>query len=174
VTRKAGGWWREQADTYRRRRQRARLPADPTLEDCFGLLTKGDMTGIRQVFNLQGISALKKAELRRYLVNAFTDADFLRTVVYDLNDAERAALRDLLDHGGVMDWQAFADRHGDDLDESPYLEFHASRMKTVMGRLRARGLLFEGTADDRLILAIPREVRSLLQQILDKLDQPGG
>jgi tetratricopeptide (TPR) repeat protein len=174
VTRDVAGRWRERTDAYRRRRQRAQLPADPTLEDCFGRLTRGDMTGISQVLNLQGISALKKADLQRYMVNAFADTDFLGRVVRDLNDAERAALRDVLDHGGVMDWQAFAEKHGDDLAESPYLDLHAGQMKTVMGRLRARGLLFEGTTDGRLIVAIPRQVRPLLRQLLDELDRTRG
>lgn len=75
-------------------------------------------------------------------------------------------MRDVLAHGGVMDWHAFAERHGHDLDESPYLEYHAERMETVMGRLRARGLLYEGTADDQLIIAIPQEMRGPLEKIL--------
>ena len=54
-------WWREMADKYRARRQKKPLSPDPTLADCFGLLTKGDMVGIRHLLNIQGISALKKA-----------------------------------------------------------------------------------------------------------------
>jgi tetratricopeptide (TPR) repeat protein len=161
-----GDWWRERADDYRRRRQRAALASNPSLEECFSLLTKGDMTGIRSTLNLQGVSAFKKAEIKAFLIECVSDSDFLAQVVDDLNDADRAALEDLLDHGGVMDWQEFSRAHGDDLEESPYLEYHAEEMKTVMGRLRARGLLFEGTANGRLILAIPRELRPILQTIL--------
>ena len=161
-----GDWWRERADDYRRRRQRAALASDPSLEECFSLLTKGDMTGIRSTLNLQGVSAFKKAEIKAFLIECVSDSDFLAQVVDDLNDADRAALEDLLGHGGVMDWQEFSRAHGDDLEESPYLEYHAEEMKTVMGRLRARGLLFEGTANGRLILAIPRELRPILQTIL--------
>jgi tetratricopeptide (TPR) repeat protein len=161
-----GDWWRGMADRYRSRRQKAGLPPDPTLADCFGLLTKGDMIGIRSTLDLQGVSALKKAEIKAFLMQCVSDADFLARVVGDLNDADRAALTDLLDHGGVIDWQEFSRAHGDDLEESPYLEYHAGEMKTVMGRLRARGLLFEGTANGKLILAIPRELRPMLQTIL--------
>jgi hypothetical protein len=70
-----------------------------------------------------------------------------------------------------MDWLAFSRVHGDDLGESPYLEYHAEEMRTVMGRLRARGILFEGTARDGLIVAVPRELRSPLREIL-KQTQP--
>jgi len=165
------------ADAYRRRRQKAPLPADPTLADCFGLLTKGDMTGICRVLALGSAYTRKKAELSQYLADRLADAASLASIVADLNDAERAALRDLLDHGGVMDWQAFADAHGDDLKESPYMEFGARDRKTVMGRLRVRGLLFEGTADGRLIIAIPRELRPLLSKTVtlrEALDRGEG
>jgi tetratricopeptide (TPR) repeat protein len=158
--------WQEMADAYRRRRQKARLPADPTLADCCGLLTKGDMAGICRVLALGSAYTRRKADLRQYLAERLADADLLARIVADLNAAERAALRDLLDHSGVMEWQAFANAHGDDLKESPYLEYGAQDRKTVMGRLRARGLLFEGTADGRLIVAIPRELRPLLREAL--------
>ena len=111
---------------------------------------------------------MKKAELRERLINYLTTPEFLAHVVEELSEAERAALQDLLDHGGVMDWQAFADVHGHDLEESPYLEFHAEQLETVMGRLRAHALLFEGTANGQLIVAIPRELRPLLRQALEK------
>jgi len=166
-----GDWWRERADDYRRRRQKAALVSDPSLEECFSLLTKGDMTGIRRTLRLGNVSALKKGELGAYLIGVLRDEDFLAGAVAELNNAERAALQDLFDHGGVMDWQAFSAAHGDDLSESPYLEYHAEKMKTVMGRLRARGLLFEGTAQGRLIVAIPLELRPPLREIL-KQTQP--
>jgi tetratricopeptide (TPR) repeat protein len=166
-----GDWWRERADAYRSRRQKAPLASDPTLEECFRLLTRGDMTGIRRSLGLGGASTLKKGELGAYLMDALRDEVFLAGVVGELNNAERVALEGLLDHGGVMDWQAFSTAHGDDLGESPYLEYHAEEMRTVMGRLRARGILFEGTAQDGLIVAVPRELRSPLREIL-KQTQP--
>jgi tetratricopeptide (TPR) repeat protein len=169
-----GDWWRERADDYRLRRQKAALASDPTLEECFGLLTKSDMTGIRHTLRLGGVSALKKGELGVYLMETLRDEDFLAGVVGGLNDTERAALDDLLDRGGVMDWQAFSEAHGDDLGESPYLEYHAEEMKTVMGRLRTRGLLFEGTADGALIVAIPRELRPPLRSILKQIQPSRG
>jgi tetratricopeptide (TPR) repeat protein len=166
-----GGWWREGADDYRRRRQKAPLASDPTLEECFRLLTKGDMTGIRRVLGLGGVSTLKKGELGAYLMAVLRDEDFLAGVIAELNNAERAGLEDLLNQGGVMDWLSFSAVHGDDLGESPYLEYHAEEMKTVMGRLRARGILFEGTSQDGLIVAVPRELRLPLREIL-KQTQP--
>lgn len=159
--------WRGTADRYRRRRQRKPVPTDPTLRDALNTLTKGDLTGIRHVLGIQGISGLKKAELQAYFHDLLQDADFLHDVVAELREEERAALRDVLTHGGVMDWHTFAERHGHDLEESPYLQYHAAEMKTVMGRLRARALLYEGTAEGRLIIFIPREMRGPLRKILE-------
>lgn len=158
--------WREWADRYRARRQKKALAPDPTLADCFALLSKGDMVGMRRVLNISGHSALKKAELANVLKEWISDPYCLERVVSELRGEEKEALRDLLAHGGVMEWQAFADRHGHDLEESPYLEFHAQDLETVMGRLRARALLFEGTAEGQRIIAIPRELRPMLQTLL--------
>lgn len=167
--------WREYADRYRRRRQKAKLPADPDLADCLGLLTKGDMLGILRVLGLRGYSGKRKAQIRNGLEEVLSDPLHLNDIVAELTEAERAALGDLLDHGGVMDWQAFADRHGDDLAESPYLEYHADELQSVMGRLRARALLFEGTAEGQLIVAIPRELRPLLREALRQTgNHPAG
>jgi hypothetical protein len=124
------------------------------------------MTGIRRMLRLRNVSGLKKGELGAYLMGALRDEVFLAGIILELNSAERAALEDLLDHGGVMDWSVFSAAHGDDLGESPCLEYHGEEMKTVMGRLRTRGLLFEGTAGGRLIAAIPRELRPPLRVIL--------
>jgi len=54
---------------------------------------------------------------------------------------ERAALGEVLAAGGHLPWDDFAARYDDDLDESPYWEWH--QPQTLMGRLRARGLLIE-------------------------------
>ncbi len=157
---------RETTERYRRRRQRKSVPADPTLQDALNTLTKGDLVGIGYVLDIQGISGLKKAELQAYFHELLQDRRLLKRVVGELREEERAALRDVLAHGGVMDWHAFAERHGHDLEESPYLEYHAAEMETVMGRLRARALLYEGTAEGRLIIFIPQEMREPLRKIL--------
>ncbi|PKO24050.1 MAG: hypothetical protein CVU38_00775 [Chloroflexi bacterium HGW-Chloroflexi-1] len=163
---KGSAIWQERVDSYRRRRQQAPLPADPTLADCFGLLTKGDMTGIRQVHGLSGVSAYKKAQLRDYLMSLLSDADHLVDRVAGLTDTERAALDDILGHDGIMGRQEFIDAHGDDRDDSPYLEYHATQSKTTAGRLCAHGLLFQGAINERTVFVVPRELRPLLREIL--------
>lgn len=167
---KAGDWFAGMDTRYRERRQRAPLPADPSLDDCLGTLTKGDMVGISHVVQLGSITAFKKAELCQHLLMRFSDASFVSRIVSDLDAREHAALRDLLDRGGLMPYDAFTQTYGKE-DERPYLEYHAATMKSVLGRLRARGLLFVGTIGGRVIVAIPRELRPLLREALEKVER---
>ncbi len=166
-----GDWWQDYDEQSRQRRVRRALPADPSLADCLHVLSKGDMDGIAGVVGLRLRSPYKRADIEGHLLARFPDPDFLADVVGGLNAAERAALGDLLAHGGVMDREAFIQAHGDEGDDRPYLEYHGANMKSVKGRLRARGLLFEGTADGRLIVATPGELRSPLRNALARGDQ---
>jgi len=50
---------------------------------------------------------------------------------------ERLALLGLMLKGGFMPWDEFSEKYGDDLEESPYWEWHPP--ETVMGRLKANG-----------------------------------
>jgi tetratricopeptide (TPR) repeat protein len=166
-----GDWWRDYDEQSCQRRVRRVLPADPSLADCLHVLSKGDMEGIAGVVELRLRHPHKRADIEGYLLDHFPDLDFLADVVGGLNEAERAALSDLLAHDGVMDREAFIQAHGDEGDDRPYLEYHGANMKSVKGRLRARGLLFEGTANDRPIVATPRELRSPLRNALARGDQ---
>lgn len=61
-------------------------------------------------------------------------------------------------------WQEFDTRHGNDLEESPFWQYHVP--ETVMGRLRLRGLLVEATVNDELLVVVPAELRQPLGEIL--------
>jgi tetratricopeptide (TPR) repeat protein len=169
LTGQFGDWFQEHDERSRQRRLRKPLPADPTLADCLQILSKGDMDGIAGVVGLRLRHPYRKADIEQLLLTRFPDPDFLAGLVRDLNEAERAALDDLLVHGGVMEREAFIQAHGDEGDDRPYLEYHGSQMKSVKGRLRAHGLLFEGSSRERAIVATPRELRPLLQQALDSV-----
>jgi tetratricopeptide (TPR) repeat protein len=160
--------FRRMDDDSRRRRQKTPISPDPTLAECIERLTGGDMTGIARTIRLSLPAKQRVKERREYFVQAYSDPDLVALIIEGLREAERAALRGLLDHGGVMDWQAFSDAHGNDLTERPYLEYWADKYETVMGRLRARGLLFEGTAEGRLIVAMPRELRPVVAAALNE------
>jgi hypothetical protein len=61
-----------------------------------------------------------------------------------------------------LDWDLFDQKFGNDLDESPYWHYHEP--ETVMGRLRAHGLLVEVKVEGKLLVSIPVELR---QSIMD-------
>ncbi len=157
----------------RRRREqakRARLQtqlttADPPLAEALSPYTKEVLTGMgRVVLPWGGWSALRKAELRDRILDELGDPDNLERIVQRLNDTERAALRQVLDHGGHLPWSDFDAGYGNDLEESPYWQWHVP--ETTMGRLRHRGLLVEATVDRELLIVVPLELRPVLDQML--------
>jgi len=118
----------------------------------------------RVVVRWGGWSALRKAELIERIVIELSDPDNLERVVGDLSEDERAALRQVLVHGGAMPWQDFDATYGNDLEESPYWQWHVP--ETAMGCLRLRGLLVEATVDGELLVAVPSELRPFLGETL--------
>ncbi len=70
----------------------------------------------------------------------------------------------MLECGGHIPWQEFDAAFGNDLQESPYWQYHEP--ESLMGRLRIRGLLTEASVDGQLVLTVPLELRSLLQNVL--------
>lgn len=162
---RADAWFRKGEERYRRRRESKPLPADPALGDCLGLLTKGDMVGISHVLNLGSVSALRKAALQEHLLALFSDPGFLARIVADLTPEERRALQAILDRNGMMARDEFVATFGEE-DERPYLEYHATSMTSVLGRLRAHGLAHIGTAQGRVVVVIPRELRPGLAELL--------
>jgi Flp pilus assembly protein TadD len=158
------GWVRfqekqRQRDLARRKRQRALLTTpDPILADALGIYTKDILTAIaRLVIPWGGWSALKKAELHQYLVDYLLDEGSLAGVLKSLTEEERTAFEHVWANGGTLDWDLFDQKFDNDLDESPYWHYHEP--ETVMGRLRAHGLLVEVTVEEKLLLSIPVELR---------------
>jgi len=154
----------------RNQRARQRLQAklntcDPALAESLSLYTKNALTGMaRNVIPYGGWTGLRKAELAERLVETLQDADLMGTVVDALSDQERAALGEVLAAGGHLPWDDFATRYDDDLDESPHWEWH--QPQTLMGRLRARGLLVEAIVDGKTQIVVPTELRPILREML--------
>jgi Flp pilus assembly protein TadD len=158
------GWegiWEKQHQNAvaRRERQRRLLQThDPTLAEAYSIYTREALSAIaRLVIPWGGWSAYKKARLHQTLVDYYQEDGVLARVLASLASDERDAFELVLAEGGSMPWDAFAEAFDDDLEESPHWQYH--RPETVMGRLRAHGLLVEATIDDQLIISIPRELR---------------
>jgi Flp pilus assembly protein TadD len=154
-------------DQARRARLQARLTTpEPTLSEALSIYAKDALTGMaRAALPHSGWTAWRKAELLQEIVQALCDPDGLKGIVGQLSDDERAALRQVLKEGGTMAWEDFDARYGNDLEESPYWNWHVPR--TTMGRLRLRGLLAEATVNRKRLVTIPSELRPLLEKALD-------
>ena len=145
--------------------QRQLTTAHPTLEEALGLYTKDTLTAIaRNVISTGGWSTLRKAQLRDRIVQELRDLQALAWIVEDLDKTEKTALRMILENGGSMPWEAFDKEFGNDLQESQTWIYH--QPASVMGRLRARGLLAEATVGGQLLVVIPVELRESLRRLL--------
>jgi tetratricopeptide (TPR) repeat protein len=157
---------RERARAKRVRMQTRLTTPAPALSEALSIYTKDALTGMaRVILPHGGWSALRKAELLQRIVEALSDPDALESLVNELDDDERAALRQVLANGGTMPWEDFQARYGDDLEESSHWRYGSP--ETTMDRLRLHGLLAETTVDKKLLVSIPVELRPLLQEILD-------
>jgi tetratricopeptide (TPR) repeat protein len=163
------GKWRE--EMYQRHAtKRAKLqtklatPA-PTLAEALPLYTKDALTGIaHNVIWWGGWSTYRKAELVEEIIKTLTDSHSLALILDALPDEARMALQHVLDQGGTMLWSDFDAAYDNDLEESPYWNWHEP--ESVMGNLRARGLLAEATVDEELTVTIPTDLRQPLRDIL--------
>lgn len=171
-TRLLSGWHGFfEAQHKRERARRFRLQAklttpDPSVAETLGLHSKEVLTAMaRQVLPGGGWSALKKAKLLDAIAAGLENPDNVAAMAGDLEDAERAALRQVLDRGGTMPWVEFQAAYDDDLEESPYWQYHEP--ETVMGRLRRAGLLVETTVAGELLVAVPDPLRPILRRVLE-------
>jgi tetratricopeptide (TPR) repeat protein len=158
------GWSEFYESQHRRdmaRRARKRLlitTPDPNLHEALGIYTKEILTHIaHRVIPWGGWSTFKKAQLHRYLVEHLTQPRSFAYVLEVLTPEEKAAFNHVLKEGGSIAWEDFVQEFDDDLEESPYWQYHEP--ETIMGRLRAYGLLFEATVEGRLMVTVPVELR---------------
>jgi hypothetical protein len=154
-------------ERHLRRRLKMRsapISPDAALDLVFARYNKNALVGMGKLLKLPSpVTGLKKGELVEKISSHLRSANFLKQVVDGLEHEERLAMLDLMFKGGLMPLEEFVEKHGDDLDESPYWNWHPP--ETVMGRLKARGLIAEGSHGGSECILIPCELRPLLQAI---------
>jgi hypothetical protein len=154
-------------ERHLRRRLKMRsapISPDAALDLVFARYNKNALVGMGKLLKLPSpVTGLKKGELVEKISSHLRSANFLKQVVDGLEHEERLAMLDLMFKGGLMPLEEFVEKHGDDLDESPYWSWHPP--ETVMGRLKARGLIAEGSYEGRVWILIPRELRPLLRAV---------
>jgi len=162
--------WERQLKRYKARRaqlQTQLATPEPPLAEALPLYTKDALTGVGRAVIREGRwSSLRKVELVELIIAELTDPDNLARIVTKLNDEEQDALRHVLAEGGTMAWRDFDARYDNDLDESPYWNWHTP--KTTMGRLRLRGLLVEATVEGELLVVVPADLRQELREVLSR------
>jgi tetratricopeptide (TPR) repeat protein len=156
---------REQNKTRRARLQAKLTTQTPSLAEALALYSKDVLTGMGHVvMPWGGWSALRKAELLQEIVNALQNPDNVTRIIDSLDEEGRTALRRVIKAGGRMAWPEFDALFGNDLDASPYWNWHTA--ETTMGRLRQRGLLVEATVKGELLIVMPAELFKIMPAIL--------
>ena len=149
----------------------APISPDAALDEILARYNKNALVGMGKLLKIPSpVTGLKKRELVEKISSHLRSLNFLKQVVDRLEHKERLALLDLMFKGSVMPWEEFVEKHGGDLEESPYWNWHPP--KTAMGRLKARGLIAEGSYEGRDLILIPCELRPLLQAVQKETEAP--
>ncbi|MGQ9552206.1 MAG: hypothetical protein ACUVUE_07255 [Candidatus Bathycorpusculaceae bacterium] len=161
------GWIEEMKERDLTRRMRMRsmpISPDASLEETVSRYNKHALDGVAKTLELPSpVTGLKKGELIEKICIHLRDPELLEGTVRGLRPNERFALLDLMLKGGLMLWDEFSRKYGDDLGESIYWNWHPP--KSIMGRLKARGLIAEGAFNGKEWVLIPRDLKPLLQKI---------
>ena len=153
---------KQSANRYHRKMLNTALSPHMGLEACLSLLTKDNLVGTSRF--LDTTSKGKKAEMVAHLAARILDAEHLKEAITKLNEKEREALKWILAEGGSRPWKEFIEQFGDDMDESPWWNYHDP--ESIPGRLKCAGLLFVGKLDDQESAFIPADLRVLLADAL--------
>ncbi|MGQ9675430.1 MAG: tetratricopeptide repeat protein [Chloroflexota bacterium] len=155
----------------RQTERRRRKPIDPqdALDALLSRYPKDTLAGIALELSVGSISRLKKDQLVSAVRDRLLDVDAVLGLLRTLKTEELTALRHVVEAGGVVSLRGFVDRYGDDAEESSYWYWHTP--ETILGRLKVRGLLFEGTYRGEVVLVVPKELMALGPGMPALLDQ---
>jgi tetratricopeptide (TPR) repeat protein len=133
------------------------LTREASLEACFGAYSKSDLGGMAKALGI-GLNAseARKADLLAAVCGFLREDRNRKAALGKLEPQDRAALRDLLAAGGRQDYAAFARHHGTDAEDSD--NWAVDQPRSVLGRLKCRGLVVGATVDRAESVLIPREL----------------
>jgi hypothetical protein len=156
---------RQRGEALRRRAERMPVSADDTIRELLGRLPRPWLTAIWNNAGFRGRPSATAA------ARTLLDPGTLRALVEELRPAEHSALRALLRAGGVVRAGALEAFFGDSSEDG--YEWHVAPPTSVLGRLRARGLVAIGraalTANPRSrprVVVVPRDLRRPLARAL--------
>ncbi|MEM3490350.1 MAG: tetratricopeptide repeat protein [Nitrososphaerota archaeon] len=156
--------WRERDLKRRLKMKSTPINPDSSLEELLSRYNKYALVGMGKRLQLKGsLEALKKSELAERISKRLRDSKFLEDLLEELKPIEKDALTDLMFKGGAMPWEEFAEKYGNDIEESIYWNWHPP--ETLMGRLKATGLIAEGSLNGKEWIIIPKELKPLITTI---------
>ncbi|HVP20938.1 MAG TPA: tetratricopeptide repeat protein [Anaerolineaceae bacterium] len=154
---------RESARRAHQKLLKTPLSAEMGLQACLATNTKDMLVSTARFLNTTASG--KKGDLAYWLGLILLDRKFLQsTLEKRLKPVEGAALKWLLEAGGVRPWQEFVRKYGDDSEESTY--WNTNEPESIPGRLRRTGLFFSGTLEGKQVAFIPADARPLLGELL--------
>lgn len=159
----------KQDERKRRTREQQRkrlLTQDAGLKECLEVCTHGQLRMMARALELHPARS-KKEDLRRAITDLLKDAGTVRRLVESLHREAREALFHIYENGSFVSYEQFTRAHGS--DEADYECGLEKIPETPLGRLKALGLLAEGTIGNRECVCIPIEIRRALDQNISSI-----
>jgi tetratricopeptide (TPR) repeat protein len=141
----------EQEKLQRRRRV---LSQDAPLADCYGVYSTGELAGMARAIGID-LGPSQATDVLSSVCAALGNCETVRAIRRDLRPEEIAALQEVADAGGRMDYETFTRAHGTDADDEPGW---SKQPQSPLGRLKCRGLLVEATVERRPSVFIPTRI----------------
>jgi tetratricopeptide (TPR) repeat protein len=152
---------REKMEQEKLQRRQRVLSRDALLADCYGIYSTGELLGMARAVGID-LRPSQKADALSAVCAALGNGETVRAVLRGLRPEETAALREIAEAGGRMDYEAFTRAHGTDADDDP--AWNIAQPQSLLGRLKCRGLLVEATVERRPSVFIPAQIP--LEEIL--------
>jgi tetratricopeptide (TPR) repeat protein len=141
----------EQEKLQRRRRV---LSQDAPLADCYGVYSSGELAGMARAIGID-LDPSQRTDVLSAVCAALGNSETVRAIQRGLRPEETAALQEVADAGGRMDYETFTRAHDTDSDDEPGW---SKQPQSILGRLKCRGLLVEATVERRPSVFIPTRI----------------
>jgi tetratricopeptide (TPR) repeat protein len=145
---------RGKAEQEKLNRRRRVLSQDASLADCYRIYSDVELAGMARAIGIDlGLS--QKEGMLSAVCAALENVESIRSIQRSLRPEEKAALQQVLDAGGRMDYEKFSREYGSDAED----EFGWGKQpNSLLGRLKCRGLLVEATVERRPSVFIPTRI----------------
>ena len=157
----------DEYNEYRRRKIRNQpISRDIDLRTALQRYDTEQLMGMLKALKIPRPKSTRKRAFIDSIASHLTDISFLKEKIEELNHRERAAIAALLSNGGILPRSRFVRMFGD--DSSDPVNWLLQQPKSLMGRLKAKGLILEGAINGKCFVLIPRDLLPMLETIFAK------